>query len=478
LVLEKTQGTGDLGNWNALVINGNDNNSYEQRITWAFDSISQGPIIGGFKSSGSTTQLRFYTTTAEVATEKMRIDSAGTLFVGKTVTTADVDGVNLGTGVSTFSASNDRTLTINRNGTDGSLIEFYKDGSSSLNLRTISNGLEFSSGSTPYLNILSGGNIGINQNNPAQKLDVLGNIRANNVINRSSVAGVDATPSDENSFELGAGYLNLSRDDTSEVNQIQFGKNGTLAAAFSTGADYLAIKTNGDNERMRISSSGRVGIGTTNPGHAFTLEKIINDDLISDLRATTSVSPYGIRIIFPNANPDNNSNYFISGNGSVGQKFVIFSDGDVKNHDNSYGAISDERIKQDIRDSNSQWNDIKNIRVRNFKKKDDVRQYGEDAWEQIGVIAQELETVSPKLIKHSDPTPSDILSDSAFGTLYQEGDEIPEGKNVGDVKEVHQQVKGVSYSVLYMKSIKALQEAMERIETLEAKVQTLENNQP
>jgi hypothetical protein len=91
------------------------------------------------------------------------------------------------------------------------------------------------------------------------------------------------------------------------------------------------------------------------------------------------------------------------------------------------------------------------------------------------LVAQELETVSPKLIKHSNPTPSDILSDSSFGTLYQEGDEIPEGKKVGDVKEVHQQVKGVSYSVLYMKSIKALQEAMERIETLEAKVTTLEN---
>jgi chaperonin cofactor prefoldin len=29
-----------------------------------------------------------------------------------------------------------------------------------------------------------------------------------------------------------------------------------------------------------------------------------------------------------------------------------------------------------------------------------------------------------------------------------------------------------------MKAVKALQEAMERIETLETKVQTLENNQP
>ena len=36
-------------------------------------------------------------------------------------------------------------------------------------------------------------------------------------------------------------------------------------------------------------------------------------------------------------------------------------------------------------------------------------------------------------------------------------------------------VKSVKYSILYMKAIKALQEAMAKIETLEAKVTALEN---
>ena len=112
----------------------------------------------------------------------------------------------------------------------------------------------------------------------------------------------------------------------------------------------------------------------------------------------------------------------------------MFGDGDVQNHDNAYGSISDERIKQDVRDANSQWDDIKAVKVRNFIKKDDVRQYGDDAWEQIGVIAQELEQVSPKLIRHSNPSSADILSDSTFGTIYEVGDDIPEGKEIGDVK--------------------------------------------
>ena len=59
--------------------------------------------------------------------------------------------------------------------------------------------------------------------------------------------------------------------------------------------------------------------------------------------------------------------------------------------------------------------------------------------------------------------------------MYVDGDEIPEGKQIGDVKEITDQVKGVAYSILYMKAVKALQEAMARIETLEAKVTALEN---
>ena len=124
------------------------------------------------------------------------------------------------------------------------------------------------SGSTAYserMRITSAGSVGIGTTSPSLKLEVSGQIKSTGITNRTSFQGVDPTPVDANSYELANGYLNLYRDDTAEVNQIQFGKNGTLAAAFSTGANYLAIKTNGDNERMRIDSSGNVGIGTTSP---------------------------------------------------------------------------------------------------------------------------------------------------------------------------------------------------------------------
>ena len=43
-----------------------------------------------------------------------------------------------------------------------------------------------------------------------------------------------------------------------------------------------------------------------------------------------------------------------------------------------------------------------------------------------------------------------------------------------DNPDIDTTTKAVKYSILYMKAVKALQEAMTRIETLEAKVKTLE----
>jgi hypothetical protein len=128
--------------------------------------------------------------------------------------------------------------------------------------------------------------------------------------------------------------------------------------------------------------------------------------------------------------------------------FFVNYNGDVRNTNNSYGAISDEKLKQDIVDSESQWNDIKNLRVRKFKFKKDVEELGNEAPTMLGVVAQEAELVSPGLVD----TP---------GSYDEEG---TEDQNL---------MKTVKYSVLYMKAVKALQEAQERIETLETVVSTL-----
>ena len=254
----------------------------------------------------------------------------------------------------------------------------------------------------------------------------------------------------------------------------------------SGGQPFISSEQSGGNLNIDL-------VGTTkwNINQYGTITQSGNNSgsLIYEMNNSNGSNPYGCRINFTGADVDNNTTYFLSGEASSNNKFKIFSDGDVANHDNSYGSLSDERIKQDITDANSQWDDIKAVKVRNFKKKDDIEKYGEKAWSQIGVIAQELETTSPKLIRETAPTEGDVAIDSSFGTIvddtdkpiyYKEADTIPDGKKVGDVKgyekkvEEKSKVKAVMYSVLYMKAVKALQEAMTRIETLEAKVKTLE----
>jgi hypothetical protein len=119
--------------------------------------------------------------------------------------------------------------------------------------------------------------------------------------------------------------------------------------------------------------------------------------------------------------------------------FIVRYNGNVQNTNNSYGAISDIKLKENIVDASSQWDDLKDLRVVNYNFKEG------QTHTQIGLIAQEVELVSPGLVSESP-------------------DRDAEGNDLGTV------TKSVNYSVLYMKAVKALQEAMERIEQLEQRL--------
>lgn len=273
---------------------------------------------------------------------------------------------------------------------------------------------------------------------------------------------------------------------TNDIATIQSTSGALIMTARDGSSDGEIIfkKTDGSatDETFRIRSGGFVRASpdstVTNSRLSSTTAHVFHshtDGSIMMFLENTQSDPYGLMMDFSQASPDDNTNHMIKLEDSSAERCIIYSDGDVKNHDNSYGSLSDERIKNNITDAKSQWDDIKALKVRNFQLKDDIRQYGADkAKSMIGVVAQEVESAGMNgLIKHANPNKGNILSDSAFGTVYKDGDNIPDGKAVGDVKEVKEKVKGVSYSVLYMKAIKALQEAMTRIETLEAEVKAL-----
>ena len=252
-----------------------------------------------------------------------------------------------------------------------------------------------------------------------------------------------------------------------------------LQSSSGNDADLLFFVNNSGTatQSMRIRFDGNVGIGTGADSTQLKVEHDTSGEKVMQLRSTHASNPRGMEMQYPNATPDNtsNDNLVFSFEDDNTSRIKITSDGDINNHDGTYGTLSDSRIKDNITDANSQWDDIKAIKVRNYKKKDDVRDYADKAPTHIGVIAQELEASGMNgLVKETDPSKGEIQSDSSFGTLYQDGDTLPDGKEIGDIKEIKSQVKSVKYSILYMKAIKALQEAQTRIEALEARVTTLE----
>jgi hypothetical protein len=230
---------------------------------------------------------------------------------------------------------------------------------------------------------------------------------------------------------------------TTDLGIINFtGNDGTN---FRTGA---TIRATTDGTPASGSMPSRLVFSTTPSGSASPTTKMqINNDGKSGVYSTNPDV-----FIASSSSAAGSANYLFRGaysataplNGTV--SFQVTTNGNVTNTNGSYTSISDQKLKENIVDASSQWKDVKAFRIRNWNFKEET---GYETHRQISPIAQELEQVSPNLV---------------FEIL----DRDENGKETGEV------TKGINLSVLYMKAVKALQEAMERIETLEAKVTALE----
>ena len=298
----------------------------------------------------------------------------------------------------------------------------------------------------------------------------------------------------------GNDYNNVSALINAEVDGTPGGDDVPGRLMFHTTADGAASPT----ERLRIDSSGRIGINNTSPSSTVN----IGGDVITTVKPTVCIFPSSgsaslvlrggeptlcfdqtggnnqriiyddsTDLVFQNGTLDSiterarffdtgqthhfsSSNCFVSAtsqgagttywlyrgirsrttNTSGGSTvFYVYSNGNVQNTNNSYGSISDVKLKENIVDATSQWEDLKALQIRKYNFIEG------ETHTQLGVVAQEVETVSPGLV-------NDIV------------DRDEEGNDLGTV------TKTVNYSVLYMKAVKALQEAQTRIESLEARL--------
>ncbi len=209
---------------------------------------------------------------------------------------------------------------------------------------------------------------------------------------------------------------------------------GVQASSGNDGRLEFHVNNSGTStEAMRMNYLGRVYIGeTSSSGYNGAVWK--DADGIS-LYRPTSTGGNGVLLFYSDAN---------STKGNVG---YYTANGGLANYQSNNVNLSDERLKKDIVDCPSTWDKIKNLQVRNFKYKNDT-----DEKVVTGLIAQEVETVDASLVNSTNG-------------LYGYEKEQKEGK-----------FKQIYTTDLYHQMLKALQEAQTKIETLEAKVQALEEN--
>jgi len=214
--------------------------------------------------------------------------------------------------------------------------------------------------------------------------------------------------------------------------------NGTTEGDF-----FISMRSGGSrSDRFRMTHDKEIYLYNSNNHYA----KLLNNGDVFELRTSANSGNAGM-CVFRDGNND-----------FCGQ---ITSNG--ANNTTSYNSSSDYRLKTNAELIADGIARIKNLKPYRFEWKSDL------GTKVDGFFAHEAQTVVPEAVTG--------VKDEMQSTLYKEGDEIPEGKKVGDVKEVSTteiKPQTIDQAKLVPLLTAALQEAIAKIETLETKVAALE----
>jgi len=210
-----------------------------------------------------------------------------------------------------------------------------------------------------------------------------------------------------------------------------------------TSNGYMSFATN-NTERARITSGGSLLVGTTTFPSGVSAGQVFKST-VADWSVTvwnSNATPYGTRIQY-DTDSNGTGNEFLLCLGGATTRATIRSNGGLANYQANNVDLSDARTKKEIAPASSMWDKIGALEIVTYKYNDQTH---DDV--NVGVIAQQVEAVEPVWVDND-----------GFG-------ETPEGE---------EPLKTVYTKDIYFAAIKALQEAMARIEQLETKVAALES---
>ena len=272
--------------------------------------------------------------------------------------------------------------------------------------------IAFSEGGVEAMRIDSFGQVGIGTTNTQERLTVQNNIQITNSASNLSglYFGTNANPAQRFSY---------IESDGRSTGYISLNTNATERARIDSSGNLLVGTTTSD-ARIRVSGGGTVGRFVADGG-SYT-GNVISADTSGTAAGT------GFNLILLQAGGAN--------------QFRVLGNGNAQNTNNSYGAISDVKLKENIVDASTKLADLMQVKVRNYNLIGSTTK-------QIGVVAQELETVFPSMIDETT-------------------DKDTEGNDLGTT------TKAVKYSVFVPMLIKAIQEQQALITQLTARITALE----
>jgi hypothetical protein len=218
---------------------------------------------------------------------------------------------------------------------------------------------------------------------------------------------------------------------------------------FGAISNHAFVLMTNSTERARITDAGYgkfsnngTYVNSAGAYHELYVSGAAADWTVRLTNATsTAANCYGMYIKYNSAAPNGTGNDFFVCEDNSQTRASIRSNGGLANYQTNDVNLSDERTKKDIAPLGSMWDKIKAIEIVTFKYKDQT--HDDD---NIGAIAQQVESVAPEFV--------DV---DGFGETPEDG--VP--------------LKSIYTADMYHAAIKALQEAMTRIEKLEAEVLAL-----
>jgi hypothetical protein len=402
-------------------------------------------------SSSNVTMLSSEWATATVAlsfglggTEKMRLDTSGNLLVGITSTSSFLDGKISSYGTSTSPAltlKNDAgggqfTASFWNAGTSGTrtfikcvtgsgatdIATFNTDGTN-FQINANSNLIFGTNTSTERMRIDSSGNLGLGVTASAWNTNVKAAQLASGSVYSYSTVDLQLT---QNCYYNTSNQWIYSTTAPAERYSLYNGAHNWYTAPSGTAGNAITF-----TQAMTLDTSGNLLVGTTSAADSSGI----------GFKYIASATSPSVALVGSASTNGTGTGFQMYSTGAGAYRFYVGYGGTIFATSTTITAISDQRLKENIRDLDYGLNEILALQPRRFDWKEGK---GLDKKDDVGFIAQEFETVLPNSVG-----------------VTKAGEDSIEYKNL-------------NHSELIPTLVKAIQEQQAMINELKAKVAALE----